>query len=360
MPPERVVDPGGRDGCRAPIPWTPEPDHGWGVTDPWLPWPPDPSERNVERPSRRSRLDRPPVPAAAGRPDGVAGPPARRPGAGWRRPPPVVAWRRLARGRRRRPGRGVNLGTDPVAVDLAGTVLVSSDGAGEGEAFGGTLAGDTARAPGAVSRAPGRADHAHVRYSARRADAAGPGRAGRRLVGAGLEHQAALAVEGEGGVALDAGRWTGSPTTSARHPVAQPRRRSSSRRQRLDVGAGGDERGVDVRLPAELAHPGRHERDGRAAGASRRPPGVAAPARPRGSSMPALTATSSSSAAPPRRWRSSSPRTRAQVAPAARRPLGDGHDGQVRQHEAHRAVELAAAPLAPGRHRLGHAAGPGP
>ena len=25
MPPERVVDPGGRDGCRAPIPWTPAP-----------------------------------------------------------------------------------------------------------------------------------------------------------------------------------------------------------------------------------------------------------------------------------------------------------------------------------------------
>jgi alpha-glucosidase len=41
VPPEREVDPGGRDGCRAPIPWTPEPDHGWGTTDPWLPWPPD-------------------------------------------------------------------------------------------------------------------------------------------------------------------------------------------------------------------------------------------------------------------------------------------------------------------------------
>jgi len=43
-----VVDPGGRDGCRAPIPWTAEPDHGWGVTDPWLPWPPDADHRNVE------------------------------------------------------------------------------------------------------------------------------------------------------------------------------------------------------------------------------------------------------------------------------------------------------------------------
>jgi alpha-glucosidase len=36
--PDRQVDPGGRDGCRAPIPWTPDPAHGWAA-DPWLPWP---------------------------------------------------------------------------------------------------------------------------------------------------------------------------------------------------------------------------------------------------------------------------------------------------------------------------------
>ena len=46
-PPERVVDPGGRDGCRAPIPWTTAPDHGWPA-DPWLPWPPEPGARSVE------------------------------------------------------------------------------------------------------------------------------------------------------------------------------------------------------------------------------------------------------------------------------------------------------------------------
>lgn len=38
--PDRVVDPGGRDGCRAPIPWDATPDHGW-PTRPgartWLP-----------------------------------------------------------------------------------------------------------------------------------------------------------------------------------------------------------------------------------------------------------------------------------------------------------------------------------
>jgi alpha-glucosidase len=47
--PERVVDPGGRDGCRAPIPWTGGSGHGWaGGDDAWLPWPPDAATRNVE------------------------------------------------------------------------------------------------------------------------------------------------------------------------------------------------------------------------------------------------------------------------------------------------------------------------
>jgi len=47
VPEDRVVDPGGRDGCRAPIPWTPEPDHGWPGGEPWLPWPPEVERRNV-------------------------------------------------------------------------------------------------------------------------------------------------------------------------------------------------------------------------------------------------------------------------------------------------------------------------
>jgi alpha-glucosidase len=40
------VDPGGRDGCRAPIPWDPSPGHGWPAA-PWLPWPPDPSSTDA-------------------------------------------------------------------------------------------------------------------------------------------------------------------------------------------------------------------------------------------------------------------------------------------------------------------------
>lgn len=43
---EERVDPGGRDGCRAPIPWDPEPGHGWPAR-PWLPFPPDAAQRAV-------------------------------------------------------------------------------------------------------------------------------------------------------------------------------------------------------------------------------------------------------------------------------------------------------------------------
>ena len=44
---DAVVDPGGRDGCRAPIPWTRGALHSWGPT-PWLPFPPDAGDRSVE------------------------------------------------------------------------------------------------------------------------------------------------------------------------------------------------------------------------------------------------------------------------------------------------------------------------
>jgi len=51
VPPERLVDPGGRDGCRAPIPWDATPRHGWaGGAGAWLPWPPEADEgRTVEQ-----------------------------------------------------------------------------------------------------------------------------------------------------------------------------------------------------------------------------------------------------------------------------------------------------------------------
>jgi alpha-glucosidase len=46
VPPERRVDPGGRDGCRAPIPWDGGALHGWAA-DPWLPWPPEAAEAHA-------------------------------------------------------------------------------------------------------------------------------------------------------------------------------------------------------------------------------------------------------------------------------------------------------------------------
>ena len=58
VPADRVVDPGGRDGCRAPIPWTAdEPWHGW-AGEPWLPFAPEAGIRSVaaERDDPRSML----------------------------------------------------------------------------------------------------------------------------------------------------------------------------------------------------------------------------------------------------------------------------------------------------------------
>ena len=49
IPPELAVDPGGRDGCRAPIPWDGTDDHGWPRSEgsrPWLPFPPGSEHRN--------------------------------------------------------------------------------------------------------------------------------------------------------------------------------------------------------------------------------------------------------------------------------------------------------------------------
>jgi alpha-glucosidase len=49
------VDPGGRDGVRAPIPWTAEAPHGWDGDAPWLPFPPDPERHNAETESQDDR-----------------------------------------------------------------------------------------------------------------------------------------------------------------------------------------------------------------------------------------------------------------------------------------------------------------
>jgi alpha-glucosidase len=48
VPDRDRVDPGGRDGCRAPLPWTAGAPHGWAGAVPWLPFPPDAGGRSVE------------------------------------------------------------------------------------------------------------------------------------------------------------------------------------------------------------------------------------------------------------------------------------------------------------------------
>jgi len=46
VPEDRIVDPGGRDGCRAPVPWTTDEHAGWPERT-WLPLPPDAPSRSV-------------------------------------------------------------------------------------------------------------------------------------------------------------------------------------------------------------------------------------------------------------------------------------------------------------------------
>jgi len=136
IPPERVVDPGGRDGSRAPIPWDATPSHGWSAA-PWLPWPPDPGRRNVaaRRADETSILHLYRRLLAARRAS-----PALSSGA-WRAleaPPSVFAWLREAGADRRLVA--VNFGDDEARVALEGTVEVSTDGGGEGHRFAGRLA----------------------------------------------------------------------------------------------------------------------------------------------------------------------------------------------------------------------------
>jgi alpha-glucosidase len=142
IPPERVVDPGGRDGCRAPIPWTATDGHGWGP-DPWLPFAAAAADLSVEaqRDDPGSILWLYKRLLAARR----ASPALRR---GRQRlldaGDDVVAWERVDEPSGDRRVVLVSMAPDDtrVAADLADglVVEVASDGAGEGEPFDGTLA----------------------------------------------------------------------------------------------------------------------------------------------------------------------------------------------------------------------------
>ena len=142
IPEVRVVDPGGRDGCRAPIPWTAEPDHGWGVEDPWLPWPANAVTHHAEAqradPSSVLHLYRRVLAARRASPALAAGDLVLLPA-----PDDVVAYERR-RGDDRRLVL-VNYSTAAVDAPVDGpgwSIEVGTDR--EGVAYDGTLAGDEA------------------------------------------------------------------------------------------------------------------------------------------------------------------------------------------------------------------------
>jgi alpha-glucosidase len=144
VPEDRVVDPGGRDGCRAPIPWDAGAEHGWGTADPWLPWPPEADTRNaaalradegsIIHLYRRLLAARRASPALSVGSQSLLDAPVG-----------VVAWDRADREDRRRVV--VNFTDEPVdATDLVEgwIVEVASDGGGERGPAAATLEGDQA------------------------------------------------------------------------------------------------------------------------------------------------------------------------------------------------------------------------
>lgn len=141
VPAERRVDPGGRDGCRAPVPWTAAADHGWPA-EPWLPFASDASARNAEvlAADEHSILALYRRLLAARR-----GSPALHEGAfGWLDAPDgVLGWMRTAGTDVRQVW--INFTDQPRSVPPGGTVEVASlAGAGEGSTFDGVLGPDTA------------------------------------------------------------------------------------------------------------------------------------------------------------------------------------------------------------------------
>ena len=135
---DRVVDPGGRDGCRAPIPWESGDGHGWQGT-PWLPWPPEPNVRNVaalrEDPESILHLYRRLLSARRGSPALQLG--------DWRwlpSPKGALAYERVADGNHR--AVIVNFTDAEQRVPLEGSwrVEVASDGPGEGTTYDGIVA----------------------------------------------------------------------------------------------------------------------------------------------------------------------------------------------------------------------------
>lgn len=137
VPPERVVDPGGRDGCRAPIPWNATSNHGWG-DDPWLPAPPDAGARCADAlrqdPDSVLHLYRRLLALRAGSAALSQGDLTLLDA-----PDHVLGYQRSLQGDERRVW--INFSDAPVSLaGEAGGIEVSSDGRGEGARFSGILA----------------------------------------------------------------------------------------------------------------------------------------------------------------------------------------------------------------------------
>ena len=297
IPPDRVVDPGGRDGCRAPVPWTGDARPRLGRDRPVAAVAAGARRPQRGRPGGRRRLDRAPLPAPAGGPQGVARPPARRPRPGGRR---RTAWSRGAASAPRGGGDrvvAVNMGAEPAPArrGRSGRGVERRGGRGRavrgnaGRRLGGAdraLRGCADRRSGAAHAAPLRARAGSTDHGGRdgvRLSPAptGPARSVRGgLVGAGLEHQAALAVEGQRRVALQQAPHrppgdVGPPARQRGGTLPSPRT-SASMSARVATSDG-----VEVGVPGQLADPRRRQRHRRAGRSSRRRRGAAATARPR-------------------------------------------------------------------------------
>ncbi|MCG6576933.1 DUF3459 domain-containing protein [Pseudomonas sp. AF32] len=137
------VDPGGRDGSRAPLPWTVQPPHGWRGQTPWLPFAPQAGVLSVQAQENASdstlalyrRL------LACRRRS-----PALRLGDWEELPshPQVLAWRRYCDDDERLVC--INFADNEHTFPLAACwrVEVASDGQGEGQPFSGRLSAEQA------------------------------------------------------------------------------------------------------------------------------------------------------------------------------------------------------------------------
>jgi alpha-glucosidase len=136
IPPARRVDPGGRDGCRAPIPWEDSPTYGWATSEPWLPWPPDPDTHNAAAEAARAgstmQLYRRLLAARRASPALRTGDFEWLPSSA-----STLAWQRACPGDRRIVA--VNFGETTERLDMTGTVNISSTARDEGTAFSGYL-----------------------------------------------------------------------------------------------------------------------------------------------------------------------------------------------------------------------------